>query len=894
MNILISHCNTENASLFGLSYCELSSGQVHWVDLSQCDLMGENDVGLTGICQNSEHIYVGTQSVSGAKILVFNKKLVFLQTINLSLVEDLHSIEIQDNKIYCTSTRNNRITNYDLSTHTEEIIWEWPSYIHLNDVKFYAGQWYILSQDSLSEKNTGGTITRLGDMSTIITGLDQPHTICFEDNYVYVLSSKAGDIRKVNLETDESITLTNINGYIRGMVVDKGRLIIGSSAERLHSRKQGKDKIFVSDFNDYLGNTKYQSGLYEIDSKTGSVLSHINITSINFEIYELLNLKISPAKDRLITDAAAIKAQYYRQQLHMVRQHEQHEQHEQSLTTHPEQHTSSKPFEKMTPKVILRKSKTLFSMIGNGEASQLIKPTPLFYKGIYYFSDAWPLNFWNNYHPKRVTKELKNYKKLGINTVFILIPWAGFIKDPQVTTLDPQYLKSLKHLFKLCKRLNLNIVSRLGYNHCICDDSILEPYQRTEKLLTDTSIYNCWLSFIDSLSFLEKYSRTNLFFISWEDYWHCFTSFQDKSYEQRLELAKEIGFQNFISKAYSLEEYNSIQKEHEATLTTFDNIVIPTKDNPSHILYLEFINHKIRTIYDDCSQKIDSLTVEVRVDKDLYSDKEGNSHWFTNDRYEDINRPILTYWAPFFGAKNEGEKVSAAQALVSLKYLLTEFSPNEHILNQFNFIDSTPEFEGIHAAIKDDEIEIFLAESQAMIREHCRGFGIWAMRDYHQNILFNANFSLENKGWDIEQGEIKSSILSRSPPACILSDEGVLSQQMIPRKRGMGWIHHAKYLNLSIACNSATGAGQLSAFLEDLEPVRLISNDTGCSGKLALPTNHRAKTPLKLTIINNGSPLKISRVSLYGYTFTNNIIRADGSKDKLLNIISSLFNYKRS
>jgi hypothetical protein len=191
MKLLISHCNTEKTDLFGLSYHDLTAGESYWVDVRDAALDPDNDRGITGTCHSGDSIYLGVQSIHGGKVLVLDTNLDYKKTLYLQYAEDVHSLAVHDNSLYITSTRSNAIIRFELDSCRETIFWQQEAYIHLNDVKFHQGECYVLSQNSPGEgTNTGGTVTRLRDNTLILTGMDQPHSMWFEESHLTVLSSR--------------------------------------------------------------------------------------------------------------------------------------------------------------------------------------------------------------------------------------------------------------------------------------------------------------------------------------------------------------------------------------------------------------------------------------------------------------------------------------------------------------------------------------------------------------------------------------------------------------------------------------------------------------------------------------------------------------------------------
>ncbi len=892
MKILISHCNTEDCSNFGLSFYDTEKQLCYLVDLSSANLDNSNDVGLTGICSDNNNIYVGVQSVSGGKILVFSSDLSYVKTIELKLVEDLHSIDFHEGRLYCTSTRTNTVISHDIGLESEEVVWKHDRYVHLNDVKFHNGEMYILSQDSLSEVNTGGTVTRISDQSTIITGLNQPHSLYFNDEHLFVLSSKSGEVKRIFLHDNQSITLSTITGYARGLVIDESTIHVASSAERLHSRKQGERIKYVTAFDDYLGNPIFRSGIHSI-SLTGELQTYSDFTAVNFEIYELFQLKQAPALVNLLPFPEARKAQFFRKRLNDASQHiSDLNSRIEALSVNTPRDVSDivakTPFGREKLLRYLARKLPLFVRTAVENRCRHSYWKESYYAGAYYFSDAWPLNFWNNFQIDKARRELKKYKELGFNTVFIAIPWAGFHPDPGLKALNNDYIERARDLYNVCQQLKLKVIARISYSHCICDESIVEPSQRIQDLLTNVSKYENWLYYIHELQQLTKYSSAKLFFLCWEDFWHTLAGFQKTDTEHRLDLAKTVGYQEYIKSRYSLEEYNQLRASYGNSFNSFQDIPIPTNDVPQHRCYLEFMNWRIRILFDDCKVHLQPLSMEVRVDMDPYRDPEGTLQWFQHDKYDDIGLPILTYWAPFMGAQNKGESLTAEEAITNLNSMIDRYKGIEQIVNQFNFVDRTPEFQGVHAQIFEDDVDTFLNRSAEILATRCSGFGLWAIRDYHQNLLYNANFSLATEGWSTSHCKTIKRFIFRIRPGVTLSTNGTLSQEFIPKIRGMGWIHKANRLTLSVTCINSSEDIALKASLEGHGRSILQFDGEEFTADIELNLGHRAKKPLKLVIENVGAQCQITRVCLYHYTFDNDIITSTGNDGKYLSSVKKM------
>ena len=76
-------------------------------------------------------------------------------------------------------------------------------------------------------------------------------------------------------------------------------------------------------------------------------------------------------------------------------------------------------------------------------------------------------------------------------------------------------------------------------------------------------------------------------------------------------------------------------------------------------------------------------------------------------------------------------------------------------MDQFNFVDEAPKFKGVHAEIREGQVEEFLQLAAPLLRDKSCGYGVWAYRDYQQNILFNARFLMGMTGWQAPRGRAR-------------------------------------------------------------------------------------------------------------------------------------------
>lgn len=256
-------------------------------------------------------------------------------------------------------------------------------------------------------------------------------------------------------------------------------------------------------------------------------------------------------------------------------------------------------------------------------------------KAVHYFSNAWATNFWSGFHPERVAAEFRQIQLDGFNTIILLLPWRGFQYDVEKDKLNKEYLRRLKFLLETARQTNLKVMLRVSYPHYYCPHSIGAPRFRIERILREAKIRKQWFRFLSIIGNLaSNYSNFEYAFISWEDFWHIFTGFQQRNLSQRREIARDIKYDIYITATVGLDTYNNTCREEDSVINSSADIEIPLPHSPRYKFYLDFINQQLNEILNQARDYISPLIIEVRVDKDLYFDKEGFRHnWSLPEEY---------------------------------------------------------------------------------------------------------------------------------------------------------------------------------------------------------------------------------------------------------------------
>jgi len=482
-------------------------------------------------------------------------------------------------------------------------------------------------------------------------------------------------------------------------------------------------------------------------------------------------------------------------------------------------------------------------------------------KSVHYFSSAWPKTFWQNFEEKDVPAELQQIKQDGFNTIVLTVPWRGFEKNfssDETTSVQAMYAR-LDFLLKEISQLDLRFMLRLGYPHDFTPEVDASILQLCQGMYTDEKTRQQWLKYLGNVKrTVEPYqSHSAGMMISWEDFWCPHFVFTAQPEEKRLELAQAMGYSDWLKSGQNRQnQVKALLGVNEITPT---NTPIPEKTHQSYVLFLDFVDQKLDDILQITRQVFPHTALEIRVDKDPVKVDDGMV-WVGHDLYLDDTQHRATYWAPFWGAKNQGELLSADEALAKFDYFLGYVTGDgqniNHVIEQFNFTDNTPYFPN-NANIEPDEINDFLAQAAPLLKEKSTGYGLLAYRDYADNLFYNAYFEQGLDGWNHnEQARIKSI---EGDHYIHLRSGGFIEQSMVISDRVM-WA--VSYENMNF-CYQAQQAGTLDITVND-EQVAQIETQPGEQCHL-IPATLFKKHLTGTNKIQAESEVVMDEIKIYGF-----------------------------
>lgn len=495
---------------------------------------------------------------------------------------------------------------------------------------------------------------------------------------------------------------------------------------------------------------------------------------------------------------------------------------------------------------------------------------PDFVLAAHYFSDGWPLDSLQVMRSPVIRRELRQIRKDGFNTIIVVVPWRSFQSSQQPVEYDRFYQSQLRLVLKEAQRAGLAVLLRVAYTHQVRLESSLNGFRWAQAMLTDPAIEAAWLDYFSEISRIgQEFDCCIGGFISWEELWHAFRVWQEQSGDANTAAARSSGYLDYL-------EERGIH--HDGC--------IPCKDSPEHAHFLDFANLRMETMFERARSRWSQLGVEYRVDKDPVPSDNG-IEWLDNNNFLAWEPHRYSYWAPFMGAENVGEELSAEQAEVLLRYMLDTTSeagafPGQ-VLEQFNFIDNTQKYLGTHAKIAEQDLGDFLMRAVPLLRRYAGGYGLWASRDYRMNLLFNGAFLDECRGW-----VLRGAVNAKSAGGVRLRSGGALLQKIEPRITWVQRNHSARELTLEIDClpRRFASTSQVRVRLNEGAWASCTMVEKGrLTARVLADLKDVFDNGISFEVENCGRPLTLTRVFLHYETYAAGVRDVDARPAHYLDII---------
>ncbi len=494
-------------------------------------------------------------------------------------------------------------------------------------------------------------------------------------------------------------------------------------------------------------------------------------------------------------------------------------------------------------------------------------------KSAHYFSSAWPKTFWQEFEQADVKGEIAQIKNDGFNTVVLTVPWRGFeigFENPTTTSNSALY-ERLKFVIQTIVDQQMKFVLRVGFPHDYTPNTGTSGMQQCVGIYTDPHMQKHWLDYLHKVkNAVNKFQSASAgVLISWEDFWCPHFVFPNLSAEERLEKAQLMKYGEWLkSKNPSLVKVLLGQND-----VNYQQIKIPQPNDESYVFYIEFIDQMLdEKVLQPTQSVFDNAALEIRVDKDPVK-QDDEFIWVGHDLYLDEPNHRGSYWAPFWGAANQGELLTAEQALKNFKYFLKYITDDgrsiNHVIEQFNFTDNTPYFPN-NANIEPDQLGEFLISAAPLLKKYSVGAGVWTYRDYVDNAIFNGAFEFGMDGWE-PQGEVAVKTINEDRWMTLNSNASI-SQTFRPGERFM---LVSSYEEVTF-CLETKQAGNLEIRVND-ELLSSWSLDAGENCTQLPAQSLITAEPITFSIKSQNS-IQIDGLKLFGFTQHLGLYDADGSE----------------
>ena len=381
----------------------------------------------------------------------------------------------------------------------------------------------------------------------------------------------------------------------------------------------------------------------------------------------------------------------------------------------------------------------LASCIEKEKSQSISKPKDIVVAA-HYFASEWPKTFWQEFEEKDVEGDFQQIKNDGFNTLIFVVPWVGFETNfnQDMTTSNPWMYKRLSFLVEKAVQLGFNYILRVGFPHDFTPETGTNIIQLCTNIYTDEAYKKKWKDFLKKIYEATKKYRNNSdgILVSWEDFWCPHFVLPNLPINNRIKLAQDIGYSEWLLS----QDTNKVKLILGVNELDESQIAIPSKEEMSYLYYLEYIDMKFDELILNSTKEIfPEAAMEIRVDKDPILNSSGKTVWIEHDLHFDEENHRGTYWAPFWGAQNKGELLSAKESLANFEYFLKTVTnsnqSNNHVIEQFNFTDNTPYFPN-NAEINSNEIDEFLLDTVPLLKKYSSGYGLWAYINHYPHSLY--------------------------------------------------------------------------------------------------------------------------------------------------------------
>ena len=408
---------------------------------------------------------------------------------------------------------------------------------------------------------------------------------------------------------------------------------------------------------------------------------------------------------------------------------------------------------------------------------------PSYLKAATYVSDAWVSNFWNS-ESDHMDEELAQIAADGFNSIVLVVPWREFQPGVLPVSYNRYAFQKLDKVMNAANAHGLMVELRVGYVWDYYNDDVVTG--RFRDLLKDPSTRAAWLAYAKQI-YRTASAHSNFYggFMTWEDFWNYVEDAANlgKGANSR-NAAKECGYQTCLKKHYSLKQVNEYYQPAEK-FTSYDNVYIPARKEYAYKLFYEFYDDFLNDLLEDTQKVFPNLSMEVRLDVDPVDAQDGNgqvgaSHYGTFP-CADAGYTSLMYSVSM--GHGFGDVLSTQEAIKTMNEQLSLVRANNGgkpvFIDQLLYMDATEGFEQ-NARLAESHRGAFLTGIPDTLRAHTNGYAVWTYRNYTNNPVYNHQFALGTRGWNVTNG----SVMERNGSSQLLLQSGGSLAQKVGHRIG--------------------------------------------------------------------------------------------------------------
>jgi hypothetical protein len=291
---LVTFCNNGDRSQTNFAELTVACSGEAIVNIALAGFgLGRTDiVGTTGAVVDGDRIAIALQGAA-EQIAYVDRTYNVLGYKTIPNVEDIHGIALDGTDLICVSTGGNLILkeNQGICSLPSEFDAFGLDVEHINDI-CWANDRLVASKFGASRKRglRNGCVYDVKSGEVLFDGLNQPHSVFFYDNNIYVVDSLTGSLiefREGSAFGPKSIL--KINGYARGLYITDRLILIGSSRRRTTSRKSNlaTNEMLLSAEHDRRA--LQRPGIHVYDRlKKHSIF--VDVEQMSDEVYQIIEL----------------------------------------------------------------------------------------------------------------------------------------------------------------------------------------------------------------------------------------------------------------------------------------------------------------------------------------------------------------------------------------------------------------------------------------------------------------------------------------------------------------------------------------------------------------------------------------------------------------------------